>query len=580
MKNKKNGFIYYLKKSYKYSGNKKHYLIIYSILYILLMAINLVEPLLAAKSILYLTESNLDKLLIIVILEVVIGILSRIIRYYNNIVGDLYFSEIRINLAMSSIKESLKITNNEMNKTTTGAFIEKITDDTETISSVFLNVIDTLTSLLTGIGVIVAIYFISPPMFVIYIIFVIVQCLIQKESYKAIIDEWKKYKNKKDKTTGFITEVIRGSRDIKILNAEESFLVKTNEEFRDNAKTYIKYIKTWNFKRQRDRCIYILFDFAISIVGIILMRKELLIASTLLIIYQYKSSVANFAENVGYLLDYVERFNLASKRVMDLIEGDTYEKEHFGKKHIDKLEGNIRFNNVKFRYDKDHPYVLNGMSFQIKPNETIAFVGKSGGGKSTIFNLISALNYCNKGEILLDGKNIKQLDKDTIRGNLSVISQSPYIFNLSIRDNLKVIKKDLTEEEMIEACKEACLHDFIMSLKDGYDTIVGEGGVTLSGGQRQRLAIARALVQKTEIILFDEATSALDNKTQSEIEHSIKNMQGTYTILIIAHRLSTVINADKIFFVSDGVIKASGTHKELLKNCKEYKELYELELTK
>ena len=138
----------------------------------------------------------------------------------------------------------------------------------------------------------------------------------------------------------------------------------------------------------------------------------------------------------------------------------------------------------------------------------------------------------------------------------------------------------LTKKEMIKACKMACLHDFVMSLPDGYDTLVGEGGVTLSGGQRQRLAIARALVQKTEIILFDEATSALDNETQEHIQNAINNMKNKYTILIIAHRLSTIINCDNIFVINDGKVEDSGTHEELLEKNKYYSKLYNLELSK
>ena len=182
------------------------------------------------------------------------------------------------------------------------------------------------------------------------------------------------------------------------------------------------------------------------------------------------------------------------------------------------------------------------------------------------------------GEILIDGVNINELDKDSIRKNITVINQSPYIFNLSIKDNLKLVKENLTDEEMTNACKMACLDDFINTLPDKYDTVVGEGGITLSGGQKQRLAIARALIQKTEIILFDEATSALDNETQKEIQQAINNMQGEYTILIIAHRLSTIIDSDRILFLNDGHIEAEGTHEELLENCPNYKHLYETEL--
>ena len=152
------------------------------------------------------------------------------------------------------------------------------------------------------------------------------------------------------------------------------------------------------------------------------------------------------------------------------------------------------------------------------------------------------------------------------------------IFNMSIKDNLRLVKSNLTNKEMKEACKLACLDEFINSLPDKYDTVIGEGGVNLSGGQKQRLAIARALVQKTEIILFDEATSALDNETQEKIQTAINNMKNEYTILIIAHRLSTIINADRILFLDNGKIVSEGTHEYLLKNCDEYRKLYEAEI--
>lgn len=201
-------------------------------------------------------------------------------------------------------------------------------------------------------------------------------------------------------------------------------------------------------------------------------------------------------------------------------------------------------------------------------------------GKTTIFNLLCKLYDIKSGEILIENENINDLDKDSIRGNITIISQEPYIFNLSIRDNLKLVKEDLTEDEMIEVCKIACLDEFIETLPNKYDTVLGENGVVLSGGQKQRLAIARAFVQKTKIILFDEATSALDNETQAEIRQAISNLKEEYTILIIAHRLSTIVNCDKIMILENGKINASGTHHELLKENSTYQTLYQTEILK
>ena len=294
-----------------------------------------------------------------------------------------------------------------------------------------------------------------------------------------------------------------------------------------------------------------------------------------LVIYNYRSYVIEFAYNFINVFDYIRDFNMSCERVFMFFGSKEFNKENFGKKHLNKVNGDFEFENVAFSYGNNK--VLKNVSFKINANETVAFVGKSGTGKTTIFNLICKFYDIDKGCIKIDGIDIRELDKDTIRGNITIISQNPYIFNMSIKDNLRLVKRDLTEEEMKEACKLACLDEFIDTLPNGYDTIIGEAGVNLSGGQRQRLAIARALVQKTEIILFDEATSALDNETQLKIQKSIDNLKNEYTILIIAHRLSTIKNCDRILFIEDGQIICEGNHQYLLKNCESYKQLYESE---
>jgi len=304
----------------------------------------------------------------------------------------------------------------------------------------------------------------------------------------------------------------------------------------------------------------------------LIIEGELTIASAL-VLHNYAVRLPYLVDCIGMILDGVKDFNLSSSRIIAIFNSDEFAKEKFGTKHLDNVNGNFEFKNVSFKYKKGKP-VLKDISFKVNANETVAFVGKSGAGKSTIFSLLCKMYDINKGKITIDGVNIKELDRESIRGNITIISQNPYIFNMSIRDNLRLVKENLTEEDMISACKLACFHDFVMKLPDGYDTVVGEGGISLSGGERQRLAIARAFVQKTEIILFDEATSALDNQTQAKIQKAIENMKKEYTILIIAHRLSTVINSDRILFLNDGKIEAEGTHEELLENCSNYGELY------
>ena len=397
---------------------------------------------------------------------------------------------------------------------------------------------------------------------------------------KKKVTKWKENDKKRrevsEKSTGFIGEVVRGCKDIKVLNAEDSMLKEAKKMLTslNDANWYMfKINRIYNIIISNTRDI---LDFTFIILSIFLIKQNSLSIAAALIIYSYKNNILSLTQNIEQIQQIMKKFNLSAERVFEIIDSINIEKESFGTKHKNKIHGDFEFKNIDFAYEENIP-ILKDVNFKIHANETVSFVGKSGSGKTTIFNLLARLYDPENGEILMDGINIKDLDKDTLRGNLSIISQNPYIFNMSIRDNLRLVKDGLTEKEMIHACKVACLHDYIMSLPDGYDTIVGEGGISLSGGQRQRLAIARALVQKTKIILFDEATSALDNETQSNIQKAIENMKGEYTILIIAHRLSTVIHSDRLILMEDGKILAEGTHKELMKNNKEYQNLYKLE---
>ena len=220
---------------------------------------------------------------------------------------------------------------------------------------------------------------------------------------------------------------------------------------------------------------------------------------------------------------------------------------------------------------------MKDFNLDIKANKKIAIVGRSGNGKSTIFNLLLRYFDCTKGKILIDNVNIKDLSEKSLRENISIIRQSPFLFNLSIFDNFKCIKEDISLDEVKEVCKKAYIDEYIESLPNGYDTIIGEGGVNLSGGQKQRIAIARTLLINTPIILFDEATSALDNESQEYIKKTIDDLVKDHTVIIVAHRLSTIIDADIINVIDKGKLVDSGTHQELLKTCNVYKNLYKNE---
>ena len=425
-------------------------------------------------------------------------------------------------------------------------------------------------------GVLVTIFLLNKFLFLYALMTALIIFLIYKKRLSKQYEVQKELKKLREKQTGLTSEIIRGIRDIKVLYASDTMLNQTTKRI---AETTNEAIKMENIKRIYN---YIennareILDFIFIIYGCFLLKINLLTIPAFIIIYNYQGKIQNLLTSLVSILEINKRVEVSAGRIFEIIENKKFKKEKFGKKQIKKLTGNIKFKNVKFGYNEKE--IIKGINFEIKPNEKVAFVGKSGEGKTTLFNLITKLYNRNEGEILFDDINIDELTEESLRNNMSIITQNPYIFNFTIKENLLLAKEDATEEEIKEACKLARIDEYIESLPEKYETMIGENGVILSGGQKQRLAIARALLMKTEIILFDEATSALDNETQKEIQEAIDNLQGEYTILIIAHRISTIINCDRIMLIEDGKITDEGTHNELLKNNKTYKKLCETEI--
>ena len=569
--------IYNLKFAWRYAKNQKKLIILYILCNLFQIIISVFLPVLSAKIIVSLTDNQLIQVLNIALVLLFVELFRNCVVYLTNYFSQKIYRETFISVQSDLGYEILKLQNKCIDDNSSGVFIQRLTSDTSNIADVF-NVLNIyLTHVLTDVGIFVAIFFINKKIFLFVVFMTFIIYLIESRRVKILNERDKEFRKKNENVSGFVGELVRGVRDIKMLGAEDSFMNELHKKIIDLNKYRYKMMST-NRNYTFIRGTY--YDFfnttLIFFLVYLIYTGELLIASGL-IIHNYMNRVVSIVNYFSILLEKLKSFNLSSVRIFNIIDSDEFKKEEFGTIHLDNVKGNFEFKNVKFGYNEDN-IILKDINFKVKSRETVGFVGKSGAGKSTIFSLLCKMYDVNDGVITIDGVNINELDKSSIRDNITIINQNPYIFNLSIRDNLKLVKEDLTDEEMFEACKLACLDEFINGLPDGYDTIIGEGGVNLSGGQRQRLAIARALVQKTEIILFDEATSALDNETQESIQDAIKNLKNDYTILIIAHRLSTIINCDRIIVLNDGVIEDSGTHYELLERCSEYRKLYEKEL--
>ncbi len=571
-------FLNNIKKSWKYLEGNKNKLIKYFICNVLTIVVSIIVPLIYAKTIIYLTNNELIQLLLTVLLIFFIEIFRNILSYFWHVYSMIIYRESFTQIQIDLGRNILKLTNSTIDKNSSGVFIQRLTNDTSQIADVFSALNSFLSEILSDIGIFVAVFFLNKIVFIYLIFSTIVLYFVNSYRVKILNENDKVTREKQEKVTGFVGELVRGLRDIKMLNAEKSFMVELSNKITDLNKQRYKMQKVNSGCNMLINSCRDIFDLLLYLLLICLLYKAKLSISVALIIVNYSKGLDSIALSLGRLLEYVKYYNLSSKRIFDILNSEEFPKESFGSLSIEKVNGDFEFKNVKFSYhDKA---VLKGINFKVKANETVAFVGKSGAGKTTIFNLLCKMYEPNSGKITIDGIDITKLDRETIRGNITIISQDPYIFNLSIKENLKLVKNDLTDDEMIEACRLACLDEYIESLPEKYDTIIGEGGVNLSGGQKQRLAIARALVQKTEIILFDEATSALDNETQNKIQKAIENMKSEYTILIIAHRLSTIVGADRILFLNEGKIEAEGTHRELIKKCPTYKKLYETEIKK
>ncbi|NLA86766.1 MAG: ABC transporter ATP-binding protein [Clostridiales bacterium] len=248
-------------------------------------------------------------------------------------------------------------------------------------------------------------------------------------------------------------------------------------------------------------------------------------------------------------------------------------------KVIEPIAGDIRFDNVSFSYN-DKAVTLKEVTFEIPRGRMAAFVGPSGAGKTTVTYLVPRLYDVTEGAVSIDGTDIRKMALHSLRGQIGMVTQDTYLFNASIRSNLLFARSDAMEEDLIEACKTAHIHDFIAALPNGYDTIVGDRGIKLSGGERQRLSIARTLLKNPKIVIFDEATSSLDSNSEALIQQAIEPLLKSRTSLVIAHRLSTIMSADVIFVVNDGRIAQRGSHAELLRDGGIYKDLYDRQFTK
>ncbi len=597
MKNNKNKKLSIM----KYLAKYKFWIALYIFLTLIASASGIFTTIIFANVIELVTVSSFLKAMLMMLLGIALAVGQRLCWYGVNLIYYKYSNKIMAELNLDLAKQAFKLNSKTYNDHDTGTFVQRIVEDPTRIVDSLATLVDTMISILTSL--IMLIYISTLNIWMSLVMLAIVLLGFVLEFYRVRIRRKNRVvaRKKNDKIHSLTTEIVRSEKDIKSLGLEKKLSDVSKENYEDFRKTrYRMDIIDMYFWSSRNFIINI-GTLCALLFGIWLMDKALITLATFMIVYSNRGSLWDLVFGIGNLANTFVDIKVCHGRMFSLFDEDEFITEKFGAKSIESPSGMIEFKNVSYTFKeyefKDNNgenqkqkkrknkakrerilvsenHIFKDLSFVIQPNTTVAFVGKSGSGKSTILNLMSKMYETDSGEVLIDNVNINDLNKETLRKTISLVNQFPYIFDMTIKENLLLAKGDATDAEIEDAIKKASLEEFVASLPKGVDTKVGESGIKLSGGQKQRLAIARAMLRMSNIIIFDESTSSLDNFAQEEVKRSIDGLKGKSTIVIVAHRLSTIKNVDKIFFLDSGKIVDEGTFDELYEKNDKFKAMF------
>lgn len=567
---------------------------IYIFLFASAALLGAVVPIFLAETIELVTLSEYQKAIYSCAFVIGLAFASSAINVLMSYLYNKYSVKIIKAISFDCAMQAFKLDSTTYSSHAIGNFTERIISDPKRIVS---NMSDIIFYISTFLSTGVVLFYVIAMNWVIGIAIILLMITISVSEYfrsKQRNKNLKKQFGLNERVMSITTEIVRSEKDIKTSGLEYKLKNIINDRYEDYYKQTTKTSNQDLWYRSIRNFFNFVLTYGILILGIVLLEKALIAMSTFMLIYSYRGQIAAINGSLGRWLDIVNNMKLSLGRINELFDNKEYTIETFGSLRLENIKGAITFKNVAFSY-KEYEYekdkktgevskklknkipVFKKLNFSIKPNTTVAFVGKSGAGKSTIVGLVSKLILSDKGKILIDNVDIKKLSKDTLRNCISLVNQFPYIFDMTIKENLLLAKEDATEEDLQRAVKESFLDEFVNSLPKKLDTVVGESGVKLSGGQRQRLAIARALLRKSSIIIFDESTSSLDNFAQDHIKKCIDGLKGKSTIIIVAHRLSTIRNVNTIFFLDNGDIIDQGAFDELYQRNKQFKDMFIVE---
>lgn len=479
---------------------------------------------------------------------------------------------VKRDVKLEIIKKSFNTNISEFEKLGNGTFITRLTNDLDSLGTSFKSISESIVDTISRLGFVAYVFAVNIWIGLFLLGFIVIRYLVYQIRMYYFTKMKPKVLKKNEYINSMVGESIRGIKDIKTLGLSSNIINHIGDLQNDYIKADNKEWYVGSFWYHFASVIKIVCDLLFIYLCVYLIQGGQLELAVFYSVYVYKNNVMDFAVHLGHLQDYFKEIEVNAHRVFELADDKTYLHDKFGNTEIETFQGNIEFKNVSFKYDSDEK-VLNNISFTIEPNSHVAFVGESGCGKSTITSLICKLYDPSEGEILFDGISSIKLSQNFGK-NISMINQNPYLFNLTIRENMQLVKSDVSDEKIYEVLKQANAYEFVKDLPLKLDSFLGEGGTRLSGGQKQRICIARALLKDSKIIIFDEATSALDNISQQHVMDSVEELKKNKTIITIAHRLSTIEKCDVIYFIDHGKIIDKGTHAFLLTHNKKYNELY------
>jgi len=426
------------------------------------------------------------------------------------------------------------------------------------------------------------IYIVSPLIAGIYLSTFALAAIVGYPLLKWNVKVRKKFVDESDKIGGIISDNMIGFETVKAFGQEEYEIDRLEEGFDKWQKEGLKYVMTFRFF---DGAIYLVTLISLSVIILLAFQgvtRGVWTTGTLVTLIGYSIGMIWKAFNIVYKAKDYMKASVDLEKFIDVMETDSKVVERENAKEMGDISKGISFKNVCFTYTEsedgeEREYVLDDVNFDVELDQTVALVGKSGSGKTTLAKLLMRYYDVDKGRIEINGIDIRGLKLKSLRKSIGLVPQDPVMFNETIKYNVSYGNPDASMDDIISATKNASLHKFIETLPKKYDTVVGERGIKLSGGQRQRLAIARVILEDPEIIIFDEATSQLDSENEKAIQEAFKNLTEYKTTIVIAHRLSTVMHADKIVVFDDGKIVETGTHSELMDTDGIYAMLWKLQ---